>query len=545
MTLRSKNKLDLSQEVSLEAREMLVKTEGFPVSGVSENQVATLSVDLDSKRDSNDRLFGVNLGWHLPTYGAGRGLPQTDTFRNGYDGEEAQSLVRRWRPPEIRWGDGLWANFYDWETDRRSRGVNYPENGTYFGAAGSAVEYGIDGFANLQQDLGFDALFTWNINQDAPEDGVRRLRDHRSKELGIDRIELGNELFFSDQRGDSTRLTREEVVEIFLAQKGPREERRAAAIAMIDREESRLIVDQARAHYAALKAEDPSLEISVPVSYRFTGDDVRSRSIIYNEALAENQDFFDAVSLHRYVRNNEQDAGGGSTGPTVTNEDVLDSRRTILNSARDVRRQFPGKDIWLTEFAVRTNERSEMGDNALSALALADSYLGFIDNPDLIASAEYFQANGGTPLINFTRTADGQFDHNRTTLGVTYDSLREVFVGSEVLNSSVNSTDIKGTLDSVSAEVAEKDGEVLVYVVNKSPFEADFNLEFNNVAFNGQYDFQTLEFENVDDSLTLENDANRLNLEAPAFANASQQTGSTVKLPGLSMSLISIDRADL
>lgn len=384
------------------------------------------------------------------------------------------------------------------------------------------MKYGFDAFARLQDQEGFETVFTWNVNYNDAQEGVARLRHHRNgdREKGrpgvrVDRIELGNELFFRDQRAGRTRTT---------LRRDPVTEKATETRDEFLRRESRQIANVLRENYEALKAADPTLQISVPVSWRMTGPESErfEAHIPYNDAIARDQSFYDAVSLHRYLRP-EVKKGENIKGK----REVLDARRTYLETARGVRARFPGKPIWLSEFAI------SFGNNAISALGLADTYLGFINNPDLIESAQYFQANGTTNLLNFD---SGTF--TKTTLGATFDTLREAFEDSELLESRVDSTKLEGTLDSVTAEVSQKDGEVLVYAINKSPHEADFNLEFNGVAFDGQHELRTFEFETVDEFPDF-----RLN--ESAFKNPTTGTGSVAKLPGLSMSLISIDRSQL
>jgi hypothetical protein len=505
MPLLRRNKLTNSEDANLEERVMLVKTAGFPIDGVSENQSAVLSVDLDTGSEFNNRLLGVNFGWHVKQFSG------TKTGREGYAGGEAKRLIETWAPPEIRWGDGVYANFYDWENDKRESHPDY--KGQYAESLTSSVTYGLDSFAELKKDLKFDTIFAWNINYDSPQEGVARLRDHNRKGLNIDRIELGNELFYGAQRADATMSKRKKVDGKF------------EDLLVLRAREADQIAKRAREHYDALKAADPTLQISVPVSWRTDLQDDRFDSHPnYNAVLAENQDFYDAVSLHRYVRPGDNEAG---------QREVLDSRRAYLDNAREIRRQFPGKPIWLSEFAVSA------GENAITALGLADSYLGFIDNPDLFESAEYFQANGLTPLINFEeKPEEGRPQFTKTTLGATYDTLREVFEDSTLLESDVTSSKLTGSLDSVSAEVSQKDGEVLIYAVNKSPHEANFKLEFDGEAFNGNYEMRTFEFDSIDEFPDFR-------LQESAFKNPTTGRGANAKLPGLSMSVISIDQTQL
>jgi hypothetical protein len=79
---------------------------------------------------------------------------------------------------------------------------------------------------------------------------------------------------------------------------------------------------------------------------------------------------------------------------------------------------------------------------------------------------------------------------------------------------------------------------VLIYAVNKSPHEANFKLEFDGEAFNGNYEMRTFEFDSIDEFPDFR-------LQESAFKNPTTGRGANAKLPGLSMSVISIDQTQL
>ncbi|MEQ8838576.1 MAG: PEP-CTERM sorting domain-containing protein, partial [Lacipirellulaceae bacterium] len=271
-----------------------------------------------------------------------------------------------------------------------------------------------------------------------------------------------------------------------------------------------LYVGVAQAHSAALKAVDPTIELSVPVSWRTTGHHVP-----WNAALAADQTYYDAVTLHKYIRPGDSTAGL---------EEVLDARSQMIQTAEATRAQFPGKPIWLSEWSV------DAGENAISVLGLSDTYLGIIDRPDLFGSAEYFQIHNHDPLVIYDKSANPK--HVKTTRGAAYDILRNVFVDSDLLSGQVTSSEIIPGLDAASAKAVLKDGDVVVYAVNKSPVSVPFDLSIDNSSYGGTYVHEALQFNNVNDFPTF-------NLGDSGLTSIPSTPGA-ISLPPLSISVLTI-----
>ncbi|MEQ8211387.1 MAG: PEP-CTERM sorting domain-containing protein [Lacipirellulaceae bacterium] len=439
----------------------------YPYSSVGP-QNASLSINSSSQTPFNNRLLGLNTNFPENLYGL-----------DGYNDADGQALITGWSPPSLRFPHGVWSNFYDWEVDGRRIYDNYM--GTYYNAVVNVpqLKYGYDGFKTLHDNLGFDVLHTWNINYDSPAKGVARLQDRRADGFDVSRIELGNETFWVNQRSE--------------------------AVATPE-----LYVGVAQAHSAALKAVDPTIELSVPVSWRTTGHHVP-----WNAALAADQTYYDAVTLHKYIRPGDSTAGL---------EEVLDARSQMIQTAEATRAQFPGKPIWLSEWSV------DAGENAISVLGLSDTYLGIIDRPDLFGSAEYFQIHNHDPLVIYDKSANPK--HVKTTRGAAYDILRNVFVDSDLLSGQVTSSEIIPGLDAASAKAVLKDGDVVVYAVNKSPVSVPFDLSIDNSSYGGTYVHEALQFNNVNDFPTF-------NLGDSGLTSIPSTPGA-ISLPPLSISVLTI-----
>lgn len=438
----------------------------YPYSNVGP-QSASLSVSTFNPTPFNSKLLGLNTNFPENQYGS-----------DGYNDADGQALITAWSPPALRFPHGVWSNFYDWEVDGRRIYDNYM--GTYYNAVVNHpnLRYGYDGFKTLHDNLGFDVLHTWNVNYDSPAKGVARLQDRRADGFDVNRIELGNETFWVNQRSEAVATPA-------------------------------LYVSVAQAHSAALKAEDPNIQISVPVSWRTTGHHVP-----WNAALEADQSYYDAVTLHKYIRPGDSTAGL---------QEVLDARAQMIQTAEATRAQFPGKPIWLSEWSI------DGGDNAISVLGLSDTYLGLIDRPDLFDSAEYFQIHNHDPLVIYDKNANPK--HVKTTRGAGYDILRNVFLDSELLSGQVTSSEIVPGLEATSAKAVLRNGELVVYAVNKSPVSVPFSLDVDNTAYSGAYTHETLQFNDVNDFPTFD-------LGDSGLTTISSTPGS-ITLPPLSISVLS------
>lgn len=431
-------------------------------------QSAAFSINTSNPTPFNNKLLGLNTNFPENQYGL-----------DGYNDSDGQALITAWSPPALRFPHGVWSNFYDWEVDGRRIYDDYDT--PYRDAVENVPQllYGFDGFKTLHDNLGFDVLHTWNVNYDSPTKGVARLQDRRAKGFDVKRIELGNETFWRSQRSN--------------------------AVATPE-----LYVGVAQAHSAALKAVDPNIQISVPVTWR-TGGTVHGP---WNAALAADQSYYDAVTLHKYIRPGDSTAGL---------QEVLDARAQMIQTAEDIRTQFPSKPIWLSEWSI------DAGDNAISVLGLADSYLGLIDRPDLFESAEYFQIHNHDALVIYDKTANPK--HVKTTRGAGYDILRNVFIDSELLSGNVTSSEIVPGLDSTSAKAVMKDGNLVVFAVNKSPVSVPFSLNVDNTSYSGAYTHETLQFKDVNDFPTF-------NLGDSGLTTIASPPGA-ITLPPLSISVLS------
>lgn len=373
---------------------------------------ASLDIDTSKKHPFNNLLLGLNCSWPEGQYGM-----------EGYNHPDAQKLIRTFKPTSLRFPHGVWANFYDWESDGRRITDQYKTSYDDAVRKHPDLKYGFAGFDTLHKELAFDVLFTWNVNYDSPEKGARRLVDLRDKGFKPKWIELGNEIFWKTQRSE----------------------------AVSDLEK---YITVSKAHTAALKAVDPTVKVSVPVHWR---DALKNE---WNLPLMK-QDYFDAISVHKYIIKQDSAQELGAT---------LDARREMVEMGRTLSQAFGNRPLWVSEWSVNC------ADPAISVLGMTDTYLGFFAHPELFEVTSYFQMNAEHPLIEYDKKTG---THTRTILAAAYDVIRGVFEGSEQYESHIESTKIGPDLDAVSAEVVVKDGKVTVFAINKTNRPVPLSLSFN------------------------------------------------------------------
>lgn len=397
---------------------------------------ATLNVDTDKKVPFNNMLIGLNCAW------------PANLYSGGYNDLDAQALIADWKPHALRWPDGVWANFYDWEVDGRRIYDGY--TGTYYNAVINwpNYRYGFPGLHALYDSLGFDVLFTWNVNYDSPEKGVARLQDRLAKGFEIKWIELGNENYWLDQRSEA-----------------------------IDTPEKYVAV--AKAHSQALKAVHPTVKLSIPVPYR------SNISLdAWTGALQADDSYYDAVSMHRYIRSD------GTRAEDV--KQALKAASIMLETAQIVRARYPGKPIWVTEWSTKVGD----GANAATVLGNADVYLTLFSHPEYFEMAQYFTMQNHDPLITYYKSTN---THKRTSLGASYDIIRDVFLDSELYACTLNTTNIDVGLDAVSAKTVLKNGITIVYAINKTTNSIPLALEFDGSSYQKAFNHQAFVFSDIND----------------------------------------------
>ncbi len=443
---------------------------------------ATLNVGTTVTEKANNHLLGVNLGG-----------PRNQPIPGGKGYNESE-FYEKFDPIAVRWPQGVWSNFYDYLSDGRRRNPAYDNKEFSPMIDGHQdLKYGFPTFTRLHNEMKFDVIWTYNLNDDSPQKSVARLKDSEAKGFDVKYIELGNEQFWNSQRGVQT-ATPEKYLKT------------------------------AQQVSKALKAVKPDAQISIPLSWRDgkTGSLVQGRAIdhtTYNAALTKDQTYFDAISVHRYVHVEGEKKEISAAGY----REILTAAVSLQKSVDWTRNFAPGKPVWLTEWGISA------GEKAASYLGSADAYMFLFRNQDVYQYATWFQVNAYDPF--YVWDYEGKILTPRQTgWGANYNIMRAVYEGAELLGSKVETTELAPGSNAVLAQAVVKAGKRVILAVNKTPQSVPMTLNFDGKPYKGTFTQKAMAFDNLAQDKTWAFDENPLKPVA---------TSASIVLPPYSINVIS------
>lgn len=420
---------------------------------------ATYDVDTKSAQKFNNNLLGLNIDWHA------------GYEHKGYDHPDAKSFMLNYKPVSVRFPQGVWSNFYDWEVDGRRRHDDF-NNREFIKPVDNFpnLRFGFPGFTELHAQLGFDVMWTWNMNYDSNAKSVARLKDHVAKGFKVQDIELGNELFWGSQKSH-----RVSTPEKFYA----------VAKSLSD----------------TLKKIDPTIKVSIPLSWRrgLAADNFDHTE--YNNTITADQSYFDAISVHRYVhieRDKDTVSQAGYRG-------ILTARLNLVDDINYCRSLAPGKPVWLTEWGI------SCGYRAASYLGMADTYLYIFENPDIYTRTNWFQINGYDAFFK-TVVKDNVKHISKRGFGATYEILRSVFQDSKMLNGKMTTAELQAGAHAVTARAVVKDGKTIVFTVNLTNQWVPFILKMDGKTYKNNFTHQAMAFDSLAEDKIMALDENPLKL---------------------------------
>jgi hypothetical protein len=447
---------------------------------------ATLDVNTQKKELAKDKLLGANIG--------------------GFTTANEQTLFKKFDPVTVRFPSGVFINWYDWTIDANRIYDDYVPK-TFKGEPDSTfikliyngrnVKTGFPGLTTLnnQKKLtnngkGYSVLFGYNLLYDSNAKSVARLRDSEQKGFNVDEIELGNELFYGQQRSNTTSTSQK--------------------IAVV----SKSLAD-------TLHAVKPGIKLSIPLSWRTTSGD-------YNAVVTANPNYFDAISVHKYV-------GSDPDIPaSFTYADVLGGRILLEKDVNFARRLVPTKPVWLTEWGVAAGSEFQ----AAAGLGMADCYLFLYENQKIYDRADWFSINGLlNSFITFVGTSRTiKFPLEKSGYGSIHGILRSVFEGSALLDGTMTTSKIttpNGSANAVSARVVEKDGKRIAIAVNLTNKPVVFTLKLDGIQYANTFKHEALTFTKLDEDRVFGFDENPLSLV--------KEGSGTITLPPLSINRVNLN----
>lgn len=458
---------------------LLMQAQSYPFE-LPDTVKATYNIDSSHKEAFNNKIIGYNIF----------------EFSDAKD----KDFIRKFDPITIRFPHGVWANFYNWETDGYTRyDDTLYNNDPHTSVIENYIKYNIrGGFLGLtalhndkkleNSGKGYDILWTYNMNYDSNKKSVARLRDSEAKGFNLFDIEMSNEHFWKNQRSTRTSTPEKFVV---------------LAKSLAD----------------TLRKVRPDVRVSIPLSWRTSHAD-------YNSVLADNKEYFDAITVHKY-------SGGDPDVPGESNKaysNVLTARLDIAKDVNFARSFAPGKPVWLTEWGVSAGDECQ----AAAVLGMADSYLYMFENQDVYERANWFSVNGVlNSFVTFSSGRNVKYPLQKTGYGSAYEILRSVFENSTLLGGKMTTNKLTTTLGStntVNARAVIKDGTTILFAVNLSNKPVDFIFKFNDTLVSNHFLHESMAFNSLSEDRILDIDVNPL--------NPVKYDSGTIILPPLSLNKV-------
>ncbi len=476
---------------------------------------------------ANNLLLGVQTGF---TGGWTTYLPPS---RNrDFNDPVAQGFIKKLKPTSLRFPPGEGANTYDIIADFNDTNPNRDES-PYQGVRGIidvANQISTGGGKNT------DILWTFNVTGDdgtvAPgnivQNAVNTFVRLKAESAKMDGIELGNELFWGQRETGQIKVNLKRIV-------------------------------------SRLREKDSQVKFSIPLGWRITPGMSLNNSA-YNRAMtyagtARDTDYFDAVSIHRYVHTAGR-SGNDALNPNDPNasaeRDLITAGHLIIRDVKAARDTYaPGKEVWLSEWGVSGGGvgTDNGGYTAASFLGTIDSYIALFDNQNMITRANWFQTNNYDRFFTFTRaqvardyTGERQLSGKTTGLYDAWQIAGSVFQNSVLLNGTMDSPELIPGSDAISAKAVNKGGETQILAVNKVDKPFRLYLKGNANSSTGAYQVETLAYNSLSDGGTERN----FNVYDPAplplpLTSATQtnrdQFGPYIVLQPLSINVISFSAA--
>lgn len=421
-----------------------VEAQTYPFS-LPENITASLNVQTSNKEVFNNKLIGYNI--------------------QGFETQAQKDFIKLVNPVTIRFPHGVWANFYKWQTDGyQDDAYDNRDHQQALNTFVCCVKGEIDGIASLNTDRkainngkGYDMMWTYSINFDDGASSVARANKDIGLGLEVKAIELGNEHFWLGQRSLRTDTPAKYL---------------AAATEVSN----------------ALKTAFPEIKLSLPLSWRKTHEG-------YNNSIIGNGNFFDAISLHKYM-GSDPDVPGESNNAYSS---LLTAKLELAEDANWVRSFAPGKPIWLTEWGVSAG--SDV--HGAACLGMADVYMFMAENQDVYERANWF-------IFNRVLNAMVVLDSNREPVYPlqkrgylsTFEIIQDVYRDATMLKGTVTASSqlsvSRGSVNVVNARATTNEfGETKVIAVNLTDKPITFSLKFDNVEYSKNFKHEALVFDNL------------------------------------------------
>ena len=401
-------------------------------------ETVTVAIDSQDKSALHHAVYGFNTNVSGSAF--------------GWDDADYQAKIALLAPGSLRFPGGHAANYYRWKMNGEifDSYQGWPQDGKRvdlalkaFTAANRTV--GLADYAQLVNDLGIEPVILMNILTQEPADAVEMLTDMKEMfQLSPKRIELGNEIFLPGQNNEDTATVQ-------------------------------LYISYAETFATAIHAVHPEVEIGLCIA------PITKPLEEWNGPVGK-ATYYDAVMPHEY---------GYISGPESEEKPTDIQKITALLSGEQkvdgyvagLKKQFPGKKVWATEWNMLPNQKDALNGTPAHAIFLASSLLQRLGHPDV-----YEAANKHNLVAAYGTVANQQFDSNKSTSETPFWLLfGQTLAGAtgQLAVTLTNSQVADWSFVHAHARAFEAPGQIRVLFLNKLSFSKTLTLEVDGAPWTG------------------------------------------------------------
>jgi hypothetical protein len=420
----------------------------FPFS-VPADPVCKLDIDTSKTKKFNNDLLGLNSHF----MGNNKTLSYADP--------RIQKLLEKIKVPLMRFPGGTVSNWYNYETDMWEITDDTKTSPKMMKRLKEAIaekrKFGFDEYIELAKKNGFKSTLVLNALHDSPERCVARVLDRKKKGLDFEWVELGNENYCDTQQSKKIN-------------------------------NAKSYLEKCKAITEAIKKVSPETVVAVNIS---EAKDKKWGIPISKET------FYDAVVMHPY-----SNAGSASASFTpVTIQSTFTAYAQLEKRLAEYKEIYGDKPLILTEWGVLGE--GKLLRNHMTALGTADMFFHIIEKSENgpVKNACLHVFSDGYMGLYDCDSKDGKV--YKRGYGVMYEFLTKAFLNNYVLGGRSVSPMLTDKQHAVMARAAkDKDGNILVFAVNKLPVKSKLELSLNGKPYIGEYKLESFSETNLHKHIT-------------------------------------------
>ncbi len=444
------------------------------------NKTTTLNIDTNQKHNFENDLLSSNTHFVFAK------VPWSSSL--------VQDPINNYFPmSNLRFPGGTVGNYYNYTTDNFYNDPLTPSNLINFNNQGNKLDY--NGYKSFTNSSGASSTYMLNVMLGNAQTAIDEYKNRYDGGLPIKWVELGNEMYLSENQNASN----------------------VSSVSSY--------ISHTKTITTGIKNHNTNAKVAVCLEK----DDFAVGS--WNYTLSQNQNYFDAATLHNYIPIEHYFYSKYSSYA------MLRTYKASMERFNAYKALFPDKPLLLTEWGITGNLNEPY---FLNALSFGEVFLAIEK-----ANEQNIVKQSGIHMLYKNNNNEYQtmffYDANNklrvTTVGRVFAKLFEVFKNAEVFNADSQSAELETGVKAVNAKMVKNGNVYKIFAINKLPNASPLEITINGVPYNGTYNIETYA-KNMSAVVA--------DVAASSTNNWGTTTGSgSINLPASSISVVTLTDSSL